>query len=98
MPYKDPARRKEFQREYKARWRKKQEIINPLRAFKVYICIQYPFLWVGPVGRQKQFVSGFLVTDDATVIRAVEKHEAFGRFIFPLSIDLTGPTVVDDDE
>jgi hypothetical protein len=83
MPYADPEKRRQFQREYKAKWRKKQEKINQLRAFKVYVCPKFPFLWVA----RQQFVSGFLVTDDATVMAAVEAHQGFGKCIFPLLID-----------
>jgi len=94
MPYADPEKRRQFQREYKRKWRKAQDKINPLRAFRVYICIQYPFLWVG----RKQFINGFLVTDDARVMVEVERHQAFAKFIFPLNIDLSGPIIEDEDE
>jgi hypothetical protein len=88
MPYADPLRRKQFQREYKARWRKKQEKINPLRGFKIYVCPRFPFLWVG----REQFNGGFLITKNPETQAAVEVHSYFAKYIFPLAIDLTcGP-------
>jgi len=94
MPYKDVERRRQFQREYKARWRKKQEIINPLRAFRVYICPRFPFLWAG----KGQFNGGFLITDDPEIQSQVERHSEFARHIFPLALDLTCTPAEDEDE
>jgi hypothetical protein len=42
MPYADPERRRQFQRLYKRKLRKTQEKINPLRAFRVYVCPRFP--------------------------------------------------------
>ena len=92
MPYKDVERRRQFQKEYKRKWRKKQEIINPLLGFKIYICPRFPFLWAG----KGQFNCGFLITDDPEIQSQVERHSEFARHIFPLALDLSGP--VRDEE
>jgi len=93
MPYKDPEKRRQFQREYKPKLRKAQEKINPLRAFRVYICPRFPYLRLG----REQFRDGFLITDDPEVQAEVKRHEAFGKFIFPIALDLTY-TPTDDEE
>jgi hypothetical protein len=88
MPYADPEKRRQFQREYKRKWRKKQEKINPLCAFKIYICPRFPFLWM----TREQFNGGFLITNKPETQAEVEAHRDFGKFIFPLAIDITcGP-------
>ena len=94
MPYADPERRQQFQREYKRKWRKAQEIINPLSGFRVYICPRFPFLWAG----KGQFNGGFLITDDPEIQSQVERHSEFARHIFPLAIDLTCTPTEDEDE
>jgi hypothetical protein len=85
MPYADVEKRRQFQREYKRRWRKAQEKINPLRAFRVYICPRFPFFRLARVS----FDNGFLITRDVAVQAEVERHHEFSRFIFPLAMDLT---------
>jgi hypothetical protein len=85
MPYGDPERRRQFQREYKRKWRKAQEKINPLRFFKVYVCMRFPNLYL-PGGA---FSNGFLITDDPQVQARVEAHDLFARSIFPLALDLS---------
>lgn len=94
MPYANPEKRRQFQREYKRKWRKTQEKINPLRAFRVYICPRFPYLWVGRV----QFNGGFLITDNPEVQAEVEAHHAFAQFVFPLALDLTCAPAEDEDE
>ena len=85
MPYADPERRRRFQQKYKRAWRRRQAAkINPLWAFKVYVCPRFPFLRVG----RAQFDAGFLITDRFEVQAEVEQHPEFGKFIFPLAIDL----------
>ena len=94
MPYKDPAVRRDFQRQYKRKWRAKQAKIHPLLGFKIYVCPRFPFFWVG----RTQFIGGFLVTDNPEVQAEVEAHHEFARFIFPLALDLTcTPAVVEDE-
>jgi hypothetical protein len=73
MPYKDPERRREFQREYKRKWRKAQEKINPLCGFKIYICPRFPYLRVG----RDQFRESFLITDSPETQGEVERHPEF---------------------
>jgi hypothetical protein len=94
VPYADPEKRRQFQRQYKRKWRKLQERINPLLAFRVYICPRFPFLWVG----REQFYGGFLVTDNAVVQAEVETHPDFGKSIFRLVIDITCTPTADEDE
>jgi len=92
MPYADPEKRRDFQRRYKKKWRAKQTKIHPLQGFKIYICPRFPYLWVG----QSQFNGGFLITDSAKVQAEVERHHSFAKFVFPLSIDLSGPSIEDE--
>lgn len=44
------------------------------------------------------FDNGFLITNDLAVQAEVERHHEFGRFIFPLSLDLSGPIIEDEKE
>jgi len=83
MPYADPEKRRQFQRAYKRKWRKKQEKINPLRGFKIYVCPRFPFLWVG----REQFNSGFLITNNPETQAAVSVHNYFAKHIFPVLVD-----------
>lgn len=94
MPYKDPDRRRQFQREYKRKWRRTQEKINPLRGVKIYICPTFPHLWVG----REQFRDAFLITANSETQVQVERHHEFGKFIFPLAMDLTCTPTEDEDE
>ena len=93
MPYADPEKRRQFQREYKRKWRKAQEKINPLRGFKIYICPRFPHLLVG----RDQFRDSFLITDSPETQVQVERHPEFGRFIFPIALDLS-VTIIEDEE
>lgn len=93
MPYKDVGRRRQFQREYKRKWRKAQEKINPLRAFKIYLCLRVPDLRMPGAS----FRDAFLITDDPETQARVERHLGFGTFIFPLALDLTCTPKEDED-
>ena len=94
MPYKDVERRRQFQREYKRKWRKTQEKINPLLGFKIYVCVRFPFLWM----TREQFNGGFLITNNPETQAEVEAHREFAKLIFPLAIDLTCIPTEDEDE
>ena len=96
MPYADPEKRRQFQREYKRRLRlrKAQEKIHPLLGFKIYICPRFPFFRLG----RSQFISGFLITDSAEVQAQVEAHREFAKFIFPLALDLTCAPAAEDED
>jgi len=84
MPYKDPEKRRQFQKEYKRKWRKAQARINPLKGFKIYLCVRFPNLRVAP----GYFTDGFLITNRPDIQAAVERDPEFGRNIFPLALDL----------
>ena len=94
MPYADPERRRQFQREYKRKWRKAQEKINPLRGFKIYICPRFPHLRVG----RDQFRDSFLITANPWTQAQVEAHPEFAVNIFPLALNLELTCVPTDDE
>jgi len=94
MPYKDPTVRREFQRRYKRSWRAKQAKINPLRAFKIYLCVRLPDLRMPGAS----FRDSFLITSDPMVQGRVERHREFGRSIFPLALDLTCIPKEDEEE
>jgi len=91
MPYANVEKRRQFQREYKRKWRKAQTKIHPLQGFKIYICPRFPFFRLG----REQFNGGFLITDSAEVQAQVEAHHEFGKFIFPIALDLSGPIIED---
>ena len=59
VPYADPEKRRQFQRQYKRKWRKTQKKINPFRGFKAYVCPRFPGLGVGLA----HFDGGFLITN-----------------------------------
>jgi hypothetical protein len=85
LPYADVEKRRKFQRRYKKAWRRRQAAkVNPLRAVKIYVCPRFPFLRVG----RAQFDGGFLITDRFEVQVEVEQHPEFGKFIFPIALDL----------
>ena len=44
------------------------------------------------------FDNGFLITNDPGIQAEVERHREFGKFIFPLSLDLTCTPTEDEDE
>jgi len=94
MPYADPEKRRDFQRRYKKKWRAKQAKIHPLLGFKIYICPRFPFFRLARVC----FDNGFLITSDVAVQAQVEAHHEFGKFIFPLAMDLTCTPTEDEDE
>lgn len=70
MPSKDVERRRQFQREYKRKWRKAQEKINPLRGFKIYVCPRFPHLRVA----RACFDNGFIITNDPGIQFGIERH------------------------
>jgi hypothetical protein len=86
MPYADPEKRRQFQRQYKRRWRARQARIHPLLGFKIYLCLRFPGLHIPGA---TSFINGFLITDDPEVQAKVEAHELFAKAIFPLALDLT---------
>ena len=94
MPYADPEKRRQFQREYKRKWRKTQGKINPLRAFKIYLCVRIPDLRMPGAS----FRDSFLITSDPEVQARVERHPGFGRYIFPLALDLACTPKEDEEE
>jgi hypothetical protein len=84
VPYKDPERRRQFQKEYKRQQRRKaQEAVNPLLGFKIYVCPRFPFLWVG----REQFVNGLLVTNNPQTQAEVAVHSYFAKHIIPVLVD-----------
>jgi hypothetical protein len=85
VPYKDPEKRRQFQKEYKRKWRAAQAKNHPFKGVKVYLCARFPSLNVGLAS----FDGGFLITGRRDVQLQVERHPEFGRFIIPLAVDLT---------
>ena len=59
-----------------------------------FVGLKFRYLRLG----REQFNSGFLITDNPAVQAEVEAHYEFGRFIFPLALDFSGPTVAVEDE
>ena len=94
MPYGDPERRRQFQREYKRKWRKAREKIHPLRFFKIFVCTRFPTLHIAGTS----FFNSFLITDDPEVQARVEAHELFAKSIFPLALDLSCSPAKDEED
>jgi hypothetical protein len=83
MPYKDIERRRACSRDSKRRSR--AQLAHPLRNFRAYVCVRFPQLNVGLAS----FDGGFLITDRRDVQDQIGRHPEYGRFIFPLCIDMT---------
>jgi hypothetical protein len=94
MPFADKERRKEYQRLYKARWRRRARKIGPLAGFRIFFCQKYPNLHIGAGG----FLDGFLVTNDPEAIDKVRRHPGFGEYIFPLALDLDCTPIGEEGE
>lgn len=95
MPYADPERRRQFQREYKRKIRIALGKNSPLKEFRIYLCQKYPNMHIPGGGC---FYQGFLITDDPTVQARVQGHELFGKDIFPLALDLSVNSKREDEE
>ena len=93
MPYKDPKERRNYQREYKRRWRLARE--HPFRKFRVYISPRYPSLRLGP---GLDFVGGFLVTDKLEAQARIEGHPEFMRHVFKIAMDFSSTFLEDEEE
>jgi len=94
MPYKDPEKRRQYNTQYKQRWRKKKAKNQP--GVRIFICPRFPGLRVGLAF----FDNGFLITSRNDVIEQVLRHHEYMRFIFPVALDLDlipAPTI-DEDE
>ncbi len=94
MPFSDPEKRRQYNTRYKQRVRKARAKIHPLLGFKIYICPRFPNLRMARVC----FDNGFLITNDTGIQAEVERHREFGKFIFPLSLDLTCTPREEEDE
>ena len=77
MPYKDPDKRAEYLRVYKA----KGKPGNPL---KCYVCFEYPGL---QVKNNVWFKNGFIVTADPDIQARIEKHHGYGKIIFSWRVE-----------
>ena len=95
MPYANVERRRQFQREYKRKMRIALGKNSPLKEFQIYLCQRYPNMHIPGGG---WFHEGFLITDDPAVQAQVQRHDLFGRDIFPLAIDLSVTPIRGDDE
>lgn len=94
MPYADPERRRQYNTQYKQRWRKAQAINQP--GVRIFICPRFPSLIIG-LGC---FDGGFLITSKKEVIEQVLRHPEYMQHIFPVAVDLdlTPTPMVDEDE
>jgi hypothetical protein len=84
MPYKDPDRRREYDRLYKRERRQEASRFAPRPTeVRAYVCSRYPNLRLsGAV----QFESGLLVTADPAVQDVIEQSQEFGQFVFRLAL------------
>jgi hypothetical protein len=86
LPYKDPERRREYDRRYK---REKRRVASRSGSkpteVRAYICHRHPhFRLPGGVS----FHEGLLVTADPAVQEAVEQSPEFGQVIFQVALIL----------
>jgi len=84
MPYKDPDRRREYDRRYKREKRRVASRSTPRPTeVRAYICQRYPNLRLsGGVS----FHEGLLVNADPRVQDAVEHSPEFGQVIFRVAL------------
>mgnify|MGYP000129697378 CR=1 FL=1 len=86
MPYKDPERRRAYDRRYKQERRRAASGSGSRPAeVRAYICQRYPHLRL-PGG--VSFHEGLLVTADPAVQEAVEQSPEFGQDVFRLALIL----------
>lgn len=80
MPYKDPEKRRIFQREYQRRRRAKAKLSNGCRPLmnKAYVCFKAPQLQLLGIA----FKFGFFVTDQPDVQAMIERNPMYGKEIF----------------
>ena len=91
MPYKDPEKRRTYQREYKRRQRGNcQTLSNPRLTpsktvkRKVYICQKLPSYRLNGL---IQFKNGLFVTDQPEEQKRIESDLLYGEEIFSWSVD-----------
>ena len=96
MPYADPEKRKQYNTQYKQRWRKAKRGNQPLKEVRIFICTKWPSLNLGLA----YFEGGFLATSSNDVIEKVLQDPAYMRFIFPISVDwdLVPAPMAEEDE
>ena len=85
MPYKDPEKRRIFQREYQRRRRAKEGLTNLRQTLttKAYICFKAPQLRLPGIA----FRFGFFVTDQPEVQAIIERDPLYGKDIFSWKLD-----------
>ena len=88
MPYSDPEKRKEYNRNYKRWWRRRKRLAAQDRGLMVYMMWGVNFSIQVPGQGKLLFNKNFHVTSSEAEITAVESHPLFGKNIFPLKLDL----------
>jgi hypothetical protein len=80
VPYKDPEKRRRYDREYKRRMRAQQGLTNrgQTRGRKAYICLRVPHLRLPGIA----FQDGWFVTDKPEEQARIEQNPSYGREIF----------------
>jgi len=86
LPFKDPERRRAYDRRYKQKRRRAASRSTPRPTeVRAYICHRYPnFRLPGGI----QFEGGLLVTADPAVQDAVEQSPEFGQVMFRVALVL----------
>jgi hypothetical protein len=84
MPYKDPVRRREYDRRYKKQRRQAASRSAPTRGEpRAYLCHRHPNFRL-PGGMS--FHEGILVSNDPKIQDAVEQSPEFGQVIFRVAL------------
>jgi hypothetical protein len=84
MPYKDPVRRREYDRRYKQERRRAASMFatRPTEV-RAYVCHRHPHYRL-PGGMS--FHEGILVSNDPKIQDAVEQSPEFGQVIFRVAL------------
>jgi hypothetical protein len=85
LPYKDPEKRRIFQRDYQRRRRAKAGLTNPCQTLttKAYVCLKVPQLRLPGIA----FKFGFFVTDQPDEQAMIEQDPLYGKDIFSWKLD-----------
>jgi len=85
MPYKDPEKRRTYQREYKRRLRANEGLTSTCQTqtVRAYICFKAPQLRLPGIA----FKFGLFVTDQLEEQAMIENDELYGKEIFRLILD-----------
>ncbi len=83
MPYADPEKRNEYNRNYRRWWRRRKRLGEQDRGLMIYMMWGLNFSIQIPGQGKLLFNKNFHVTENQAEITAIENHPLFGREYFP---------------